>query len=145
MLRDKRGISAVLVTVLIILISIVAVGIAWLTIRGGLEQTTEQAGTMQECLLLNLEIESAEFSAGSVAVRVHRATGQADLSGIRFLVDGEIVEPAESEWPDELETKTYTLASEEKPAKIEIAGLLTGEKGDRLCGIADTIEGEEIQ
>jgi len=140
---SKKGVSAVVVTVMIILLAIIAVGILWVALKPGIESGAEQVGAATECFNLRLKIDSASYNsvAGTTSVGVKREAGQADLSSLKFLVDGSEVTAAETEVPNELETKTYTLTTASKPAKIEVAGVLTG---DKLCSVADMVEGGEI-
>ena len=128
---DKKGISTVVVTVLIVLVAIIAVAILWAALRPPIEKGAAGAGKAQECFYLNLQIASA--NATTDTVKVKRDAGTADLTKMKIIVNGVITES--STVPAELETKSYTvtLASGDE---VEIAGVLAG---DVTCSVADTV------
>ena len=81
----KRGVSAVVATILIILLVIVGVSILWAAVRPTLEKTTEQISA--DCITLDLEITGCDPSAGVETITVKRNIGEGDLGGIKLIVD----------------------------------------------------------
>ena len=144
---DKRGVSTVIVTVLIILLAVIIVGLVWqFVIRDIIESRIEEAGLLQECIELDLEITKVEYSLGGkeAYVYVKRGVGDAELTGVKILIDGDLKEDS-VEIPGELETKKYTITGlEAKPEKIEVAGVITTDRGDQTCGVADSLEARNI-
>lgn len=129
MLKSKRGISGVVVAVLIVLIAVIAVGIFWAALKPTIEGTTEKIGKGEDCLYLNLNIQ--ELNA--TQVKVHRDAGEAALEKVKILVNGE-VESTETNKPGELETKTYAISALSGDL-VEIAGIL---EGDITCTVSDS-------
>jgi hypothetical protein len=73
---DKRGMSAVVTTVIMIGLVIVAVGIVWAVVMGIIEGETEELDYSQMCVGVNLEIENIDCSAaGTCAVTIKRSLG----------------------------------------------------------------------
>ena len=54
---NKRGLSGVVVAILIVLIAVVAVTIFWVALKPVLTGTTERVGGTQACIYLNLDIQ----------------------------------------------------------------------------------------
>jgi len=83
---NKRGVSAVVATILIILLVIVGVTILWAAVRPTLEQTTDQISS--ECITIDLEITGCDLAPAVDTVTVRRNQGEGDLGGIKLIVDG---------------------------------------------------------
>jgi archaellum component FlaF (FlaF/FlaG flagellin family) len=132
---NKRGISAVVVTILIILIAIIAVSILWAALRPTIESGAEQAETTLSCSYLNLNMDSASYDdvTEELTVKVSRDAGEADLSQVNIYADGSLIS-GETDAPLEHETKIYTISVTEEPSEIKIAGVV----GDQTCSVADS-------
>src|SRR3989344_3645332 len=112
--RNQRGLSAIIVTLILILLSIVAVGIVWVVVTNILKSNTENVSSGVGQLSLNLELQNVLIrDTGEIDVIVKRNAGEGDLSGINFIVsDGknsDVIEKPET--LNELETKTFTITS----------------------------------
>ena len=112
MFKDKRGLSTIVVTLILIVLSLVAVGVVWVVISNLLNTGTQQANFQFGTLFLNLKIDKVlTDSSGNLLVTVNRGTGQGDLKEIDFIVsDGKnsqvIKKPTTL---SELGTSTFTL------------------------------------
>jgi len=84
-MESKRGLSAIVATLLIILLTIVAIGIIWLVIRNVVQSGAETIDISSKCVEVNLEAVSVnETSAGVYDVTLRRRSGgQDDLGGIK--------------------------------------------------------------
>jgi len=83
MFKDKRGLSAVVTTLLIILLVLVAVGIIWVVVRGVVETGTEQIDVSARCLSVDIRAtEVIETSAGVYDVTLMRRSGGDDIDGV---------------------------------------------------------------
>lgn len=131
---NKRGISAVVVTILIILIAIIAVSILWAALRPTIESGAEQAEKTLSCSYLNLNIDFAEYNetTGNLTLKVSRNAGEADLSKVNVYTDGSLISEEASLL--EHETKTYPIEVTEEPDEVKIAGVV----GEQTCSIADS-------
>lgn len=84
---NKRGLSTIVATLLIILLTLVAVGIIWVVVRNVIQSGAEQVSLGK--FTLNLEIKSVTVNLGSnsVNVRIKRNSGEGEISGIDFIVE----------------------------------------------------------
>ncbi len=82
-MQDKRGLSAIVATLIIILLVLVAVGIVWVVVRNILQEGAE--GIELSRLTLDLSIKSAYIDGANVKVLVRRSSGEGDLIGVRFI------------------------------------------------------------
>jgi len=78
MLNNKKGISGIILTLIMIVLVIVAVGIVWYVVNNVLTQQTEAIDYASKCLGLNFEVEMLGCSPGTIndcKTRVTRASG----------------------------------------------------------------------
>jgi len=87
-MNNKKGLSAIIGTLLIILLVIVAVGIIWVVIRGTLEGGVEDLDIGAKCLDSSIKVTAVDClaTAGTCAVTVQRETGADEIAGIRAIV-----------------------------------------------------------
>lgn len=138
MMIDKRGISGVVVAILIVLIAVIAVTIFWVALRPSIEQTVENIGVGEDCLHLSMNIESATYddATDELTVRVFRDAGEANLQRVVVMYDDKRTEKIGADVPLELGGKTYTITGvTTKPSEVRIGGIL-GE--DVTCPVSDT-------
>ena len=147
---NKKGLSTVVVTVIMILIAIIAIAILWYALRPVIEEGAGQAGKTEGCLYLALSVDSAEYKSVGLSkvldVTVKREAGAANLEEIKVVVDGTIMNRS-TNVPEEAEMRTYSInlsakGVNAKPTKVEIAGQLVG---NVTCAISDTVEASEIE
>ncbi len=81
--EDSRGLSAVVTTLLIILLAIVAIGIVWAVVSNILDEGTE--GITLDRFVTDISISSAYIEGSNVKVIVRRSPGGGDVSGIEFI------------------------------------------------------------
>ena len=128
-MTNKRGISQIVTTVLILALVIIAIVVIWAFIRPIFTRTGEQITTETECLRLDLEVTNCEISNSNVLVTVKRNAGFGDLRGIRIVLsDGSI---NDNEPLEELESKIYTIESSNGITSANVAALVGEEK--RAC------------
>ena len=156
-MKNKRGISAVVTTILIVLLSLAAVLIVWGFVRGQITGAGEQIEIKSACLKLDLAPVSCTIATdnvgsptGDVLANYRRGTGNpglpvSELRLIFTLADGTTsVEPvtAAAEIPDQLETKTksVTFSPTGLPDTLSVAGVLTTSTGDEaLCDASPVV------
>lgn len=143
--NNKRGLSTIIATLLIILLTLVSVGIIWVVIRNVVQSGTNQVDLSQKCIAVELSAVTVnETSAGNYAVTLKRGSdSQGDLgvkvnvfnatnnSGIRdFGSFGEL---------DALGTltknvTTYPLSIVPNGVKVEFTAFFHDDSGnDQLC------------
>jgi hypothetical protein len=84
---DKRGLSTVVTTLIIILLVLVAIGIIWIVIRGVIESGAGQIDVAAKCPLLDLAItkNTTAFTTTGFGVEIYRASG-GDEEGVYFKI-----------------------------------------------------------
>ncbi len=136
----KRGISAVVVTIMLVLISILAVVIVWQAIQTIVEEGSEEIGTGFTNINLNLEITNVQVSEEDIKITIKRGAGEGNLESIKIVLYDE----TESETKDtneglqQIETKTYNFnyELEGELIKVEIYPIINGNLGKK----ADTYQ-----
>ena len=110
--KDRKGLSEIIITLIMIVLSLVAVGIVWLIVSNVLNQGSEDISSSTGGLYIGAEIKSVNVeSDGDLLVKVKRSSGEGDVTGINFIVsDGEnskIINISQS--IALLEEKTFTI------------------------------------
>jgi len=107
---NNRGVSAVITTLLLVVLVLVISGIAWVGFSKGVGETSEDINIGR--VSLNLEIISSTVEGNNLIVNVQRKKGDGELVGIKFLVnsedDQEILE--ESSNLDQFSSEKFTLS-----------------------------------
>jgi len=87
-MHSKRGMSAVVTTLIIILLVIVAMGIVWVVVKNIIEKGRDEITLTG--LTLDLDIIRATFEDDTLSVTVKRNRGEGNLVGINFVIsDGD--------------------------------------------------------
>ena len=151
-MSNKKGLSTIIVTLILILLSLVAVGIVWVVVSNILQSGTEQTSSGLGQIFLSIGIENVKVeSNGDVSVSVKRNAGEGDLSGINFIVsDGEnsqVIKKSES--LGELATKTFTITSAELTGvafvkEVSIAPISGTEGKEKIGSVVDSFEKNKI-
>ena len=81
--NSNKGLSAIIATMMIILLVIVAVGIVWVVIRNIISEGTEEIELGK--FTFDLSIKSAYVEGINVKVGVRRNPGGGDLTGVKFI------------------------------------------------------------
>jgi flagellin-like protein len=140
-LKNKKGVSAIVATLIIVLLVIVAAGIIWVVIRNIVQSGAEQVEFGQKCLEVNLEYvsvaESADAECGEddtgYDVTLRRTAGGDEIAGVKISL---LSSTESSELQDfgvigELETKTAEICVEVDDAdKIEFTAYFEDSAGN---------------
>ncbi|MEK6820572.1 MAG: archaellin/type IV pilin N-terminal domain-containing protein [Nanoarchaeota archaeon] len=132
MFENKRGVSNVVATVLLVLLTIAAVVIVWQVIKPMIEGTGEKIEA--SCIYVDLGIDGYDDTSGSESVTVSN-DGSVDVDKVRVVVHDESggVPFDSSEGLKVLETKSFDVPAANLPAgnwtKIEVAGVI----GENIC------------
>ncbi|MFH1710957.1 MAG: hypothetical protein ABH840_01470 [Nanoarchaeota archaeon] len=114
-LNNKKGISAVITNLLIILLVLVAVGIVWIVVSNIIKGGTSDIEI--ERFTLDINIDSAYVSGTDVVVTIRRSVGGGEITGIAFTFSNQtesiIVRKIES--LNEGGRRTYTFTTAEIP------------------------------
>ncbi|MGA2130078.1 MAG: archaellin/type IV pilin N-terminal domain-containing protein [Candidatus Pacearchaeota archaeon] len=88
-MQNTKGLSEIVATLIIILLTLVAVGIIWVVIRGVVTNGAGQISVSAECTAINLNavsVQETPAGSGIYSVILHRAAGGGNLSGIKVSV-----------------------------------------------------------
>jgi len=140
----KRGMSAVVTTLIIILLTIVAIGIVWVVVKNILDKGSDEISLTG--LTLDLEIVRAVVDGDTLSVTVKRNPGDGNLVGINFVIsDGEKSTVVRRDTTlAELGVQTFTFTLSQLPVdditSIAIAPIFETASGKEILGDAiDTI------
>jgi len=112
---NKRAISAIVMTVIMVGLVLVAVGIVWAVVLNILEGQEEQLEISEKCLGLVIEPTSIECADGTCDVVVERATGSSGdaIDGVQVTVgDGTDSVTGNNEPGDIATTKTVSVTTD---------------------------------
>jgi len=143
---EKRGLSAVVTTLIIILLVLVAVGIIWVVIRNVVEEGSEQIKTSVKCLAVNVKATAVEcnYEAGLCNVTYERGPGGEAIDGIR-LVYSDGINSVSNDIPGDigiLSTQTsqnFDVTTAVNSTSVEVAVYFNGPSGNpEFCSTTQT-------
>ncbi|MFZ1971099.1 MAG: archaellin/type IV pilin N-terminal domain-containing protein [Candidatus Nanoarchaeia archaeon] len=85
MKKNKRGISSIIATLILILLTIVLVGIVWIVVNNIVNTSTKQVNSGAQCLNSAVEVTSASCNATYCNVTIQRTLGTDNISGVRLI------------------------------------------------------------
>lgn len=126
-IENKRGLSAIVATLIIILLVLVAVGIIWVVVRNLIQEGAEQVDISTKCMAVDVRAVSVApiaGEAGNYSVTLRRTAGGEAIAGVKIVLFNETVNSGILEFGialTELQTSTQL---------IDTGGNVTG--ADRL-------------
>ncbi len=86
MFKNKRGLSTVVTTLIIILLVLVAIGIIWVVIKGVIESGSQSADFAVKCLQVDVRATSISCSGiNTCNVTLNRKTGGEAIAGVKLV------------------------------------------------------------
>lgn len=142
-MHNKRGMSEVVTTLIIILLVIVSIGIVWVVVKNILDKGKDEITLTG--LTLDLEITKAVVEDEILSVTVKRNPGEGDLIGINFVIsdgDNSVVVTRDTTLSElGVQTFTFTLSTLAvgEITSISIAPIFETSSGKEITGeIHDT-------
>jgi len=132
----KRGMSAVVTTLIIILLAIVAIGIVWVVVKNVLDKGRDEISLSG--LTLDLQIKKVLVEEGNLSIGVERGDGEGELIGINFIISDEdnsvVLERTTNMKEFEMRTFTFVLSelAVNEITSIEIAPIIELESGKEV-------------
>lgn len=84
-MKNKKGLSDVVTTVVIIALALVAITVVWMVVQGLISSNADTINLRQECLQVGLEVSGLKVQGtNNVTVSVKRTSGSANLSGVKI-------------------------------------------------------------
>jgi len=135
MVSAKKGVSAVVATVLIIMITVAAVAIIWSTVIPMIKNSASQGINCYEAES-NLQIMKGAYTCANSTisrVQVSRGSGDANITGIniQWISDGESVSVTNSTTPDVNGMLVYTNSTSYD--EVSIAPIITVGDVETVC------------
>ncbi len=150
MIRNKKGLSAIIVTLILILLAIVAVGVVWVVVNNVLKSSEGRVNLGAACLEIDIEAVSLVESAGGTGddydLTLSRSAGGDAIGGVKVVVFSDTVNSVVEEFGAvlaPLETKTQPLVDTTVTGanKVEITPYFTDASGnDQDCPTTITKE-----
>ena len=134
---NKRGLSGIVTTLLIVVVSFIAVGLVWVVIQNLITEGLEDVGL--QGINNNVRVEQVSDEGDTLSVKVRRDKGDAEISKLKFVVsdglDSETVELDVSGF-DALETKTLSVPYVGLVKSIQVIPVLIDSNGKEKDGNA---------
>jgi len=131
---EKRGLSLVVTTVIMVALVLVAVGIIWFVINNLISESAEDISIGG--LTLDLQIKKVVVGENIISVTVKRNAGKGNLVGLKFVVknaiDSQIFERDTT--MSELQEETFILDYSGEVETISIAPIYETDSGKRIVG-----------
>ena len=84
--ENKKGLSTIVTTLIIILLSLVAIGIIWVVVSNVIEGGAEQSEINAKCLQIDIKATAAGCDGGDCNVTYRRSSGGDDIDGIKVVL-----------------------------------------------------------
>ena len=140
-MKNKRGLSAIVATLIIILLVLVAVGIIWVVVRNLIDTGAEQIEISTKCLAVDLRAVSVvPVSGEDYTVTLRRASGGEMIDGVKISVfnttdNSGVLDPVNFEDMDVLETKSGVVTAVENADRMEYTAYFLDDSGNKVpCG-----------
>ena len=115
MIKRKQGLSAVVTTLIIVLLALVAVGLVWIVIQNVINEGVSQIDLSAKCLKLDIKAVSANCANPALCdLTITRNSGGENIAGIKIVfydktMGGNIISSSGN--LEILETKTFSGAT----------------------------------
>ena len=148
-MKNKQGLSGVIMTVIMIALVLAAVVIVWMVARPMLQEGTEGASYTSKCLATTVEVQGASHIAtGNYSVTLKRTAGSEEIAGVKVaIVDDVLGESKVKEFGsalDSLETKTLSIDTGDVTFiagnKVEATPYFKDEQGKEYLCSTDVFE-----
>lgn len=142
MIQNKRGLSTVVTTLIIILLVLVAIGIIWVVISNVVTEGSENVDYSVKCFEIDVKATAvANCVTGSCDVTLKRGAGGEDISGVKLVFSNQTTGASDViDYPNNivsLQTVTPTIAITgltSNPDKVEVTAYLRDDQGvERPC------------
>jgi flagellin-like protein len=133
-MKNKKAMSEVVTTVIMIVLALVAVGVIWSIIMGLMEGKAQQVAITQKCLDVKLQVLGVICATPDCSI-VLKSTGK-EFDGLKFVFKG-VVDPPSNVLDvegaiEQLSTKTVPLNDASIPSdanKVEVTPYFIDESG----------------
>jgi hypothetical protein len=146
---NKRGLSDIVATVLIVLLALAAVALIWGFLKPAFEDTGSQIDLRTKCLSVEVEPTQCIFEDNYRAmVTVKMASGEAAKVYAVIQYDDNSANSSMQDAPPLLATTNIVImppAANSKPLTAKVAGIVVDEQGNQeVCAESTKIECEQV-
>lgn len=85
-MKNKRGLSDVVTTVVIIALALVAITVVWVVVQNLISSNTDSINLQRDCLDINLDFQLVSNTSSNYTISVKRTFGSVAIGGIRIIV-----------------------------------------------------------
>jgi hypothetical protein len=142
----KKGLSTVIITLILIVISLVAIGAVWLVVSNLLKGQSENVGTDKLTFSANIERVTLQDSVNNASITVERKVGAGDMKGMKFYFYNSTSVEVRTEYVaiNELVSRKFSFnlnMNISSLEKISIVPIFNSKDGkDNLGNVADTYD-----
>ncbi len=144
MIFNKKGLSTVVTTLIIILLVLVAIGIIWVVIRGVVESGSESISVTTECLKIDVRASAVVCSTGNTSncsVTLTRTAAGGVIGGVKLVFyndtgggNGGVKSLQVNVAPLVSVTNTSILTGVTNPKKVDVTAFLLVDGLEQICG-----------
>ena len=136
---NKKALSDVVVTIMIVLIAIAAVGILWVALKPSIEQNVNQAGSQTKCITAGLSLVNPSCNKTSGLAKVDITRSSDSLGAIQMIVVVAGIAQAAVTAPDVLGTQSAVIANASIAInKATVEFKVAPKIGDYVCSPVNT-------
>ncbi|MEK6841788.1 MAG: hypothetical protein AABX91_01410 [Nanoarchaeota archaeon] len=142
---NKKGLDAIVTTIIIILLALVAIGIIWAVLRNVVQQGADQVDNNAKCISVDLKAVSVVpvvGQSGNYSVTLRRAAGGEAIGGVKVNIFNATANSGVSDFSvtlAPLDTKTQTVVGVTGANKIEYTAFFTDASGnEQACSQTGT-------
>lgn len=140
MINNKRGLSGIVTTVIIVLLVLVAVGILWAVVGNMIEKNVESIDLNAKCLNVNLEVTRLiESSTGDYALTVSRSGSGEGEVGLKVIflnttanTNSDVLDSNALFGPLDMDTMSFDDTGVNGANKVKITPYFVGESNEHL-------------
>jgi len=86
-MKNTKGLSGVITTLIIILLVIAAIGIIWAVVQPFIKGSGEKFDINTKCLNVGVEPTKLNCAGGACNVTVKRSEGEEEIAGVKFYLE----------------------------------------------------------
>jgi len=147
--REKRGLSTIVITLIIILLSLVAIGIVWIVVNNLIRGGTEGISVGAKCLNIYIEATSVVCDGGECDVALQRTGIEDDeIGGVKLVFRDSTAGTSSSliDEPGNIEVLVGKIIDNidtglDNPDKIEVTAYFEDSSGnEQICSTTSSYE-----
>ena len=143
---NKRGVSSIIITVLLVIVTLATISILWFVVSSFLESSTKNISFAENLIGLDIIEQSAIYyeADDSISFRVNRDSYSGNLSGLRVVVEGQDGNSKAYDllvYLDSLETKTFYFSLDglvSNPVKISVLPMFSKDGKTSIGSVKDS-------